>query len=353
MLFGYPSSANAENWLHDCMVAAVIMVHELVEAQTPLPAWPEILPIPYRAKLSTRHGLRDRFVEYASALSQLGADERKAVLEAVVAQNKIADLLAGQCDCLSLGELAVGIREPAKALFTFAFGLLTEFGIRQRQYEKVCDSIPERVCPFCGCENLEAPGLPQEDLDHYMPRSKYPFAAANLHNLAPIGGRCNSSYKRTQDPLRQKNGLRRLAFDPYSLVGVTISFEKSVIDELTTGPLVSDWVIDLAPATEEVETWDEIFHVRERWRKNFLDEKTFNKWLDGFRSFCKRAPLNISDDAQLVEAIRSYQGHLSDCGFDGHAFLKAAVFQLMFRKCEALSPRLLPIFRDLAGNPQP
>lgn len=309
--------------------------------------------MPYRAKLSSRHGLRDRFVEYASALNMLDTDKRKAVLAAVVAQNKIADLLAGQCDCLSLGDLAVDIREPAKSLFTFAFELLTELGIRQHQYKIVCDGVPERICPFCGCENLEAPGLPQEDLDHYIPRSKYPFAAANLHNLAPMGGRCNSSYKRTQDPLRRDDGLRRRAFDPYSAEGVKISFENSVIDELTTGPLVSDWVIDLVPGTEEVQTWDEVFHVRKRWRENFLDEKTFNKWLDGFKSFCKRSCMHITDDTQLVEAIKNYQGYLSDCGFQGHAFLKAAAFQLMFRKCEARSPRLLPIFRDLAGIQQP
>lgn len=353
MLFGYPSAANEENWLNDCMVASVTLVHDLIEAQRPLPDWPEIIPEAYRAKLLSRHGLRDCFIEYAAAANQLDAEERNVVLDALLAHNKISELLGGQCDCLGIADLPAGIREPAKALFTFAFKLLTEFGIRQRQYEKVCSGIPERICPFCGCEGLEAPGLPQEDLDHYLPRSTYPFAAANLRNLAPMGGRCNSSYKRTQDPLRSGDGVRRTAFNPYSIVGVTISLENSVVDELTPGPVISDWVIDFSQDTEEVRTWDEVFRVRERWRKNFLDERTFKKWLDGFRSFCKRAQVQVVDDAQLVKAIKSYQEHLSDCGFEGHAFLKAATFQLIFRKCEAGSGRLLPIFRDLVGVPQP
>lgn len=168
-----------------------------------------------------------------------------------------------------------------------------------------------------------------------------------------MGGRCNSSYKRTQDPLRHDDGLRRIAFNPYSVAGMSISFENSLIDELTTGPVVSDWVIDFSQATEEVSTWDEVFRVRERWKKNFLNEQTFNKWLYGFRSFCKRAHVQVVDNAQLVRAIKNYQEYLSDCGFEGNAFLKAATFQLIFRKCEAGSGRLLPIFRDLVGAPQP
>lgn len=351
MLFGYPVAATAENWLHDCMVAAVATVHQLVDDQKPLPTWPEIIPLAHRAKLSTRHGLRDRFLEYAQAVGTLSTQKRKAVLDAVTSQNRIPELLAGHCDCQALGDLPKSIREPAKALFSFAFGLLTDLGIRQRQYKDVCDAIPERVCPFCGCEGLDAPGAPQEDLDHYIPRSKYPFAAANLRNLAPMGGRCNSAYKRAQDPLRDDNGVRRTAFDPFASTGATISFDNSVIDELTPGPLVSSWVIDIAPNSEAVNTWDEIFHVRERWKRDVLDERTFNKWLGDFQSFCKRANIQANGDAQVVEAVKQYQEHLADCGFEGHAFLKAATFRLLFLRCSAGSLRLMPIFRALTATP--
>lgn len=351
MLFGYPVAATADNWLHDCMVAAVTTVHQLIEEQKPLPNWPEVIPLAHRAKLSTRHGLRDRFLEYAQAVGKLSTQKRKAVLDAVTSQNRIPELLTGQCECQGLGDLPKSVREPAKSLFSFAFGLLTDLGIRQRQYQEVCDGIPERVCPFCGCEGLDAPGAPQEDLDHYIPRSKYPFAAANLRNLAPMGGRCNSSYKRVQDPLRRDDGVRRLACDPFAATGVTISFDNSVIDELTAGPLVSDWVIDIAPNSEAVNTWDEIFRVRERWKRDVLDEKTFNKWLGDFKSFCKRANIQATDDAQVVEAVQRYQEYLAECGFEGRAFLKAAAFKLLFLKCNKGSIRLMPIFRALTATP--
>lgn len=347
MLFGYPVAATAENWLHDCMVAAVATVHSHIEDKKPLPAWPEIIPVAHRANLSTRHGLNERFLKYAKVVGRLSAPKRKAVLAAVTSQNRIPELLAAQCECQCLGDLPASIREPAKALFSFAFGLLTDLGIRQRQYKEVCDAIPERVCPFCGCEGLDAPGAPQEDLDHYIPRSKYPFAAANLRNLAPMGGRCNSAYKRAQDPLRRDDGVRRLACDPFAATGVTISFDNSVVDELTTGPLVSDWVIDFAPDSEAVKTWDEIFKVRERWKRDVLDEKTFRKWLGDFKSYCKSANIQATEDAEVVAAVKRYQEHLAECGFEGRAFLKAAAFKLLFLKCNAGSIRLLPIFRAL------
>lgn len=351
MLFGYPVAAAAENWLHDCVLAAVVSAHQYVDSGKRLPNWPEIIPLAHREKLSKRTGLKSRISNYTQVLRRLDFAKRQSILNALIEQNKIEGLLARQCECSVLGELPEDIRVPAKSLFTYTFGLLTDLGIRRRHYEAICNGIPIKICPFCGCENLEAPDLPQEDLDHYLPRSKYPFAAANLRNLAPMGGRCNSSYKRTQDPLRGEDGVRRLAFDPFLSEGVTISFNNSLIDELTTGPIVSEWVIDFYPASESVETWDNIFDIRKRWTKNFLDEATIEKWLGEFRSFCKYAKIQITLDEDLVEAINRYQGYLSECGFSGQAFLKAAAFQLLHRKCEAGSERLLPLFRDLTAKP--
>jgi hypothetical protein len=351
MLFSYPVAAAAENWLHECLVTAVKTVHEFIDEGKRLPKWPNVLPAAYRGRLSSRTGLAERFTAYANAITALGTAERESVLEALEAQNKIPELLARQCDCLELADLPPGVREPAKALFTFGFDLLTPFEIRQRQYKTLCAVIPVRVCPFCGCEGLDAPGAPQEDLDHYIPRSRYPFAAANLRNLAPMGGRCNSAYKKTQDPLRRATGERRLAFDPYEAAGVTISFENSVVDELTVGPVVSSWVIDFLPASEEVETWDEIFHIRERWKRDVLDEKTIMQWLGEFQSYCRRAKRHACSDADLVDAVRDYEQFLAECGLGDRAFLKAAVFGLLLRQCTVGCQRILLILRDLIDAP--
>lgn len=353
MLFGYPEQATAENWIHDCVTAAVIVVHQRIAGGRRLPTWPEIIPAAHQDKLRRRTGLRDRLRVYATALRRLAPADRQLVLDALSTQNQISDLLARRADCPALEELPEAIRAPVLSLFTYAFDLLTDFGTRQRQYDAVCKDIPVKVCPFCGCENLEAPGLPQEDLDHYLPRSKYPFAAANLRNLAPMGGRCNSSYKRIQDPLKRADGSRRRAFYPFSATTVRVTFQNSVVDELTPGPVISDWVIEFDPSDEPTDTWDEIFHVRERWKENFLDDKTFKKWLREFSSYCQNPKQQIASDEEVIDAIKRYHGYLTVCGLEGHAFLKAATFELLHRHCTAGSQRLLPLFRTLAGVAPP
>ncbi|MCF7538032.1 hypothetical protein [Pseudomonas petrae] len=353
MLFGYPVAVTAENWLHDCLIVAVKRVHELVTAGKRMPSWPRLFPEAYRDRLSGRKGLEKRLKAYTTAIKTLNAAERQSVLEAVEAQNKISDLLIRRCDCEELANLPERIREPAKDLFTFAFGLLTDYEIRQRQYLALCNSIPARVCPFCGCEGLDAPGAPQEDLDHYIPRSKYPFAAANLRNLAPMGGRCNASYKHIQDPLRANDGRRRAACDPYHTAGVGISLSNSVVDEMTPGPIVSDWVIEFLPTNEAIETWDEIFHIKERWTRDVLDERTFNQWLGDFRNYCFTATLQITGDGDVLRAVSRYEEYLTGCGFSDRAFLKAAVFRFLLRRCSVGCQRLLPMLRDLTGAPQP
>lgn len=349
MLFGYPVAVTAENWLHDCLISAVNRIHEHVTAGKRMPSWPRLIPEAYRDRLSGRKGLEKRLKAYSAALKALNLAERQSVLEAVDAQNRIADLLIRRSDCEELANLPERIREPAKELFTFAFSLLTEYEIRQRQYQALCNSIPVRVCPFCGCEGLDAPGAPQEDLDHYIPRSKYPFAAANLRNLAPMGGRCNASYKHLQDPLRANNGRRRVACDPYLTAGVSVSLSNSVVEELALGAVVSDWVIEFLPAGEAIETWDEMFHIKERWKRDVLDQRTFNQWLWDFRNYCFTAALEITGDDDVLRAVSRYEEYLTGCGFSDRAFLKAAVFRFLLRRCNLGCQRLLPMLRDLTG----
>lgn len=353
MLFGYSVTVTSENWLHECLTAAVQRVHLAIDSGKRIPKWPGVLPEACRETLLSRVGLAERLKNYAKAVKNLSPAQRKFVLEALAWQNKIPELLNGQCDCAELADLPAAIRDPAKALFTFAFELLSEFQIRQRQYEALCKLIPARICPFCGCEGLDAPGAPQEDLDHYLPRSKYPFAAANLRNLVPMGGRCNAAYKRTQDPLRRISGERRRACDPYGTAGVGVSFDKSVVDELTPGPAIIEWVIEFLPIGEEIDTWDEIFHIKERWKRDILDERTFNQWLGDFRNYCLTAALHFAGDEDVSNAVSRYEQYLASCGFSDRAFLKAAVFRFLLHRCALGCQRLLPILRDLTGAPQP
>jgi hypothetical protein len=71
------------------------------------------------------------------------------------------------------------------------------------------------VCP--GCDGSppeeEADGTIREDVDHFFPKSRYPFLTIHPLNLTPFCKHCNQDYKKAKDPLKVKNGAPTIALD--------------------------------------------------------------------------------------------------------------------------------------------
>src|SRR5260370_19078173 len=152
MFFGYPIAAAAENWLHECLCEMVLTVHASLEAGEDVSDWPAIIPAAHRAQLRPRWGLRDRIQAYAVAAAGLTAEQLVQVEVCLIQQNDIADLLSCAGDCEVIADLPAAIRTPAEDLFTFAFELLDDLGIRDTQYQQIYAVINPAVCPFCGSE---------------------------------------------------------------------------------------------------------------------------------------------------------------------------------------------------------
>ncbi|CAN7585008.1 hypothetical protein LJR277_004114 [Pseudomonas sp. LjRoot277] len=58
------------------------------------------------------------------------------------------------------------------------------------------------VCLYCNDEPIQTKGKRTKirtDLDHFYPRTKFPFLAVTLSNLIPSGKTCNQSYKKNKD----------------------------------------------------------------------------------------------------------------------------------------------------------
>jgi hypothetical protein len=351
MLFGYPIAATRNNWLHECLDETLHLIHTNISVGKPLPNWPEILPERYRKRLQRRTGLKDRLNTYQIALAKLTSDERERILRAFNAQNQIDRLLSCQCDCESVNDLPPSIHNPVKDLFEFAFELLTDLEIRDSHYKEIYDSIPHHRCPFCGYEHFDAPGAYREDLDHYLLISKYSFAAANLRNLVPMGHKCNSGYKFTQDMLRKPDSKRRKSFDPYNHTIVKLSLDQSKPFAGTRGrskePLPK-WEIDFESQSEEIETWDNVFHIRERYKRDILDAE-FDSWLRIFGKLhkCKRSS---SSDEDIVNAVKDYARSQELCGFAGEAFFQAAVFRMLYLQCQKGNQRLIDLIRSYVDD---
>ena len=344
MFFGYPLTATQNNWLHDCVLAAVRSVHTLTDTKKRYPAWPKILPDEHQPTLKLHWGMRDRLKTYNIVLLS-SQSERDAVLAAVTDQNRIADLLSNNCNCTTLEALPTPIHDAVTALFDCAFRLLTDLQVRDAHYKAIYDSAIAHVCPFCGTENFDAPGAPREALDHYLAKSRYPFAAANLRNLVPMGHKCNSKYKHAVDVLFDAGGLRRVTFDPYNHTKLGVVLDDSDPFDGST-PNTPRWTIRFEPDSPAVLTWDSVFSIRERFQRDHLDEG-YSAWLGEFRNWARSADRRGDTDASLMEALTRFEEYCADNGMRDKAFLKAAVFRMLRLRCEQGHDRLKQLLRDL------
>jgi hypothetical protein len=346
VLFGYPLAATNNNWLHDCVLVAVKNIHALTESKKQYPAWPKILPNAHQATLKSRKGLRKRLKAYNCALRTLSSQsERDAVLAAVTDQNRISDLLSKACDCAALDSLPTAIHEAVSSLFDYAFRLLTDLKVRDEHYRAIYDAAIAHVCPFCGTEYFDAPGAPREALDHYLAKSRYPFAAINLRNLVPMGHKCNTIYKSAVDVLYDVCGVRRVAFDPYNheKIGVVLDDSNPFNG---SAPNTPRWTIKFQPDAPAVPTWDVVFSIRQRYKRDHLDEG-YSAWLREFQNWARSANQRGHTDADLLEALKRFEQYCAENGMRDKAFLKAAVFRMLRLHCERGHDRLKAQLRDL------
>ena len=69
--------------------------------------------------------------------------------------------------------------------------------------EKIIQSCNLTPCPFCAHDSVEIVRCARKTyipaLDHFLPKSKYPFLALSINNLLPSCHRCNSSFKKEAD----------------------------------------------------------------------------------------------------------------------------------------------------------
>lgn len=349
MLFGYPLEATVENWLHDCLLAMLQAIHTYVDEGEDPPGWPAILPDACRSALKDKTGLRDRLDYYKESYRGFTETERDQVKACLVQQNRIGELCECAENCEPLSALQHSIQKPIADLFEFAFGLLTPLRIRDWQYETIYGRMTYRICPFCGCENLDAPGAAREDLDHYLPKSRYPFAAANLHNLVPMGSKCNRLYKRDQDILIDENGVRRRAFYPYADHHIRICLDESIPFAGADG-VTPAWKVSFIPDLPECETWDQVFRVRERLARDVLDAE-FRRWLREFAAWYRmHAHGEDTNVATIMDQLSTYAEDNAIQGLSAKEFLRVPVFRMIHHHCASGNKELVAVMVDLVAG---
>lgn len=112
-----------------------------------------------------------------------------------------------------------------------------------------------------------------------------------------------------------------------------------------TGEPLPKWEIDFSLNTEEVTTWDDVFHIRERYKRDVLDPK-FQSYLGEFGSYCRsRQPVPTSTE-ELLRELKNYISFQESNEFKDRAFLKAAVFKMLYVHCQKGDQRLINLIID-------
>lgn len=129
-----------------------------------------------------------------------------------------------------------------------------------------------RICPYCHAHHINyyinsLASTPAEQyrirppLDHFLPKSLYPYLAVSLHNLVPSCAQCNSSIKSSDDPL--SSGIT----NPHD-ASTTLDIRFSAIGSIPAalGGTIEDIQISLATTSDPSAALAEVFLLRERYQ---------------------------------------------------------------------------------------
>jgi hypothetical protein len=358
LLASYPIEATQENWLHESLVQIIRTVHRKLDAGESIAQtqaqWVLLLPggltVTQLRPLTAAHGLRDKFFQYKVEAEKLTMQQRAQLLSIFNNQNRIADLLSWKIEPEVITPEFAAIHTPIQNLFDFSYKKLGDLKVRERQYDIVFESLRDNFCPFCSIERMHHPDETAQDQDHYLAKSLYPFAAANMRNLVPMCCVCNRDYKKDTNMLVNDNGVARLAFDPYNCQPTAVSLLNSRLDNIADA-VAPSWQIDFEPVCQEAETWDQVFSIRTRYRRDVLDAH-FNTWLSGFKNKCAtdryRGWLGSElSEQDIREQLFYYYENKEDCPAVGPGFLEPKVFAFLLNRFDQGDERVVQLVKDV------
>lgn len=298
--------------------------------------WLDFAPPEHLETLRKRRGLKQRYAALVANAKRLTIAQANGWKNHLAAATCYSQVLGGSLPHPPAPGSKEQFDDAVRSLFEFSFSLLGELPdtaaapvtIRDAMYERLYQSMPAAICPFCGLDHFDPPhpDMPRNAFDHYLAISRYPAFGAHLPNLVPMCARCNSSYKRDQDMLFDANRLARPCLDPYGTQVAKISLMNSSPFGGANGGQLPAWKVEFLPNLSVFETWDSVFKVRLRYSKSVLDS-AYNSWLDAFSKWVKDGAIDVSDNESASKALLRWS-HLSG-GLRDLEFLKRPMFEML------------------------
>ena len=141
-----------------------------------------------------------------------------------------------------------------------------------------------RYCPYCNAETVGAARLPDRaflpDIDHILPKEKYPLLALSLFNLVPACSRCNSRFKKANDMLADWDGKGRLpSLHPYVHnihKHIRFNYRPTSVTNLFLNPNIKNSPLTVSVAIDDkmqrAEKYITDYHLREVYRDIYYEE---------------------------------------------------------------------------------
>lgn len=220
---------------------------------------------------------------------------RRAIYEEVILINKVQALCDGTATIppsviiwdSPLGQAIENLMlRLYESLDLAVFSRLGKSGKPTHQLYREFIKKNKYVCPFCGLDRFKnRRGKRREDLDHYLHKSAFPLAAANMRNLVPTCGACNQDYKKMQNIL--ENGV---AFYPYAVipqVKLEIGCDQypatDDFDDRGRWSVKLELVVPDPAVIPKMTAWNRVYSVKQRIENEI-------------KEFCEEWMIEVADD---------------------------------------------------------
>lgn len=203
--------------------------------------------------------------------------------------------------------------------------LRAKIGKIDDHYHTFMQSNKAGKCPFCGINDMKGTHhSKREAYDHYLPKALYPFNSINFRNLVPACHECNSTYKLSKDPAHDSNGRRKKAFYPFAAATQTIDIQVVLQHSDIANLKPTDVQLQFGPAaiTEEIDTWNGVYGIEERYKAKVCGENDGKYWLEQVLQEWKDGghdPVEFLTTLSRQVQSRPY----ADCNFLKKPFLEA------------------------------
>lgn len=199
------------------------------------------------------------------------------------------------------------------------------------------------------------------DIDHYLPKSRYPHFACHPYNLIPICKACNQVVKGTKDPLEAPGGGRlslQEVYLPYRSPGLStrtylsVTFERAekLVDWVSVGKILPQKPGDQL-VLQLIATLEEVYKIPHRWSQDGRVDKISETLFRRMRQFLgngREGPLGFNMPTAIYNTLNQllYYLHYEDQSKDPFAFAMTWMLAALLNEEYKLLAQELTIIED-------